>query len=85
MDGGGSIGQSEVPSPEGGGGVTGSQFSFLYKHELFQIVVYHIQVNKNGDKPLLRRVVSSFLYDHREVQSSLWWNNTAWSTRRISS
>ena len=48
MDGGGSIGRNEVPSPEGGGGDTGSQFSFLHKHELFQIVVYHIQVNKNG-------------------------------------
>ena len=62
MDGGGSIGQSEVPSPEGGGGVTGIEFSFLYKHELFQIVVYHIQENKNVCKPLLGRVIS-FLYD----------------------
>ena len=43
MDGGGSFGQNEVPSPEGGGRVTGIQISFLY---IFQIVVYHIQIIK---------------------------------------
>ena len=45
---GGCIGLNEVLEPEGGGGVTGIQVSFLYKHALFQIVVYHILNNKNG-------------------------------------
>ena len=43
MVGGESIGRHEVPSSEGGGGVTGIWFlilSFILdKHELFQIVV----------------------------------------------
>ena len=43
MVGKGSIGRSEVPSPEGGGGVTGILVSILYKHELFQIVVRHLK------------------------------------------
>ena len=42
MVGGGSIGPNEVPVPEGGGGVTGIWFH-LYN---FQIVVYHLKINK---------------------------------------
>ena len=42
MDGGGSIGQNEVLSPEGGGGDTGILFQFY----IFQIVVYHLEINK---------------------------------------
>ena len=41
MVGRGSIGHNEVLGPEGGGGVTGILFHFIYKHALFQIVVYH--------------------------------------------
>ena len=44
-----SIGQNEVPSPEGGGGVTGIFSFILYKHELFQIVVCHLRINKMVD------------------------------------
>ena len=48
MDGKGSIGRNEVPSPEGGGGVTGIWFSFLY---IFQIVVNLFENNKMGATP----------------------------------
>ena len=43
MDGRGYIGRSEVPSPEGGGGVRGFySFSVLHKLALFQIIVNQI-------------------------------------------
>ena len=43
-----SIGRSEVPSPEGGGGVTGILVSFLFKLALFPDRCYHLEINKNG-------------------------------------
>ena len=42
MVGGGSIGRNEVLVPEGGGGVTG----ILVHLYIFQIVVYHLRINK---------------------------------------
>ena len=47
MDGGGSIGQNEVPSPEGGGGVTG--ISFIYISDLCK----PIENNKITEKPVV--------------------------------
>ena len=47
MVGGGSIGRDEVPSPEGGGGVTGIKVH-LY---IFQIVVNLLNIIKMGAKP----------------------------------
>ena len=46
MDGGGYIGQNEVPSPEGGRGSYRNLDFILYKHALFQIFVNLLKYNK---------------------------------------
>ena len=68
MVGRGSIGRAEVPSPEGGGGVTGIWFSFLYKHELFQIVVYHLKSIKWIANPSKKVCLFSVRYQRSQIK-----------------
>ena len=56
-----SFGRSEVPSPEGGGGVTGIWFFILY---IFQIVVNLLKIIK-WLLPPSKKGYLLFLYDHR--------------------
>ena len=45
-----SIGRNEVPSPEGGGGVTGILVSFYINTNYFRSLLPFMKVNKMADK-----------------------------------
>ena len=45
-----SIGQNEVPSPEGGGGVTGILVSFYINTNYFRSLLPFMKINKMDDK-----------------------------------